>query len=105
MESKERQGPGFLNVLSTAGFSIPWEQCPSSHSLSSMVFSPDTCWAARERQDMEGLSPWEAKGHLVGPGQNGWIGGHGRLGFSYPQEPVAGAFLDLPGPVPSRRRP
>lgn len=53
---------------------------------------------------MKGLSLWEVKGHLVGPGQSEWIDGHRRLGFSNSCEPVASAFLDLPGLVLNRRR-
>lgn len=61
-------------------------EVPCSPLLSSMVFAPVICWAACEKQeDMEGLSPWEAKGPLVGPGQSRGIDGHCRSGFSDPQ--------------------
>lgn len=92
-----QRGDRLPKYITASGVLSLHEKCPWPHLFPSVVYS------SGQTRGCGGAVSLEGEGHLIGPGQKGWIGGCSSPCFSDPHEPASGAFLGLPGLAPSRR--
>lgn len=99
-------GTSILNMLAVSGFFSPWERCPCPHLLSSVVhLLLRYLFAPQGKQEGCGGAVFLGgkRATLLVLGRVDGLVDTADQVFSDSHKPVAGAFLGLSGPAPSRR--